>query len=127
MPGSSPPTTPAGCCCSARLDTGQWANPMGKQEFGETVTRCAVSETQEETRIRTEVTAIFGIYSDPGHVVYYDSDGGTRKDYEVILLDREVAAGVHGAAQPGVDRHDRVGRADTRAYLVIEPRERDEF
>jgi 8-oxo-dGTP pyrophosphatase MutT (NUDIX family) len=62
-----------------RRDTGQWAIPMGKQEFGETVTQCAVRETEEETGVLVEVTGLLGIYSNPGHVVYYDSDGETRQ------------------------------------------------
>lgn len=74
-----------------RRDTGQWAIPMGKQEFGETVTQCAVRETQEETGILVEVTGLLGVYSDPGHIVYYDSDGETRQEYEVILLGRPVS------------------------------------
>ncbi|MGH3281906.1 MAG: NUDIX hydrolase [Trebonia sp.] len=71
-----------------RRDTGQWAIPMGKQELGETVSQCAVRETVEETGITVEITGILGIYSDPGHIVYYDSDGETRQEYEVILLGR---------------------------------------
>ena len=73
-----------------RRDTGQWAIPMGKQELGETVAQCAVRETAEETGVTVEVTGILGIYSDPGHIVYYDSDGETRQEYEVILLGRPV-------------------------------------
>jgi 8-oxo-dGTP pyrophosphatase MutT (NUDIX family) len=74
-----------------RRDTGQWAIPMGKQELGETVTQCAVRETEEETGIKVEVTGLLGIYSDPGHVVYYDSDGETRQEYEIILLGRPLS------------------------------------
>lgn len=74
-----------------RRDTGQWAIPMGKQELGETVSQCAVRETAEETGITVEITGILGIYSDPGHIVYYDSDGETRQEYEVILLGRPVS------------------------------------
>jgi 8-oxo-dGTP pyrophosphatase MutT (NUDIX family) len=74
-----------------RRDTGQWAIPMGKQELGETVTQCAVRETEEETGVTVEVTGLLGIYSDPGHVVYYHSDGETRQEYEIILLGRPVS------------------------------------
>ena len=74
-----------------RRDTGQWAIPMGKQEFGETVSQCAVRETEEETGIRVEVTGLLGVYSDPGHVVLYTSDGETRQEYEVILLGRPLS------------------------------------
>lgn len=69
-----------------RRDTGQWAIPMGEQELGESVTQCAVRETAEETGVTVEVTGLLGIYSDPGHVVYYDSDGETRQEFEIILL-----------------------------------------
>jgi 8-oxo-dGTP pyrophosphatase MutT (NUDIX family) len=63
---------------------------MGKQELGETVTQCAVRETVEETGVTVEVTGLLGIYSDPGHVVRYDSDGETRQEFEIILLGRPV-------------------------------------
>lgn len=68
-----------------RRDTGQWAIPMGKQEMGETPTQCAVRETREETGIAVRVTGLLGIYSDPGHIVYYDSDGETRQEFEIIF------------------------------------------
>ena len=74
-----------------RRDTGQWAIPMGKQELGETVSQCAVRETEEETGVAVEVTGLLGIYSDPGHVVFYTSDGETRQEYEIILLGRPVS------------------------------------
>jgi len=74
-----------------RRDTGQWAIPMGKQELGETVSQCAVRETREETGVLVEVTGLLGVYSDPGHVVLYTSDGETRQEYEVILLGRPVS------------------------------------
>jgi 8-oxo-dGTP pyrophosphatase MutT (NUDIX family) len=74
-----------------RRDTGQWAIPMGKQELGETVAQCAIRETAEETGVTVEVTGLLGVYSDPGHIVYYESDGETRQEYEVILLGRPVS------------------------------------
>jgi ADP-ribose pyrophosphatase YjhB (NUDIX family) len=73
-----------------RRDTGQWAIPMGKQELGETVAQCAVRETREETGVTVEVTALLGIYSDPGHIVAY-TDGEVRQEYEIILLGRPVS------------------------------------
>lgn len=73
-----------------RRDTGQWAIPMGKQEFGETVAQCAIRETLEETGVTVEVTGILGVYSDPGHIVAY-TDGEVRQEYEVILTGRPVS------------------------------------
>src|SRR6266699_2279916 len=43
------------------------------------------------------------------------------------LLGREMAAGVHRPPQPGINRLDRVRRADDRPYLPVEPQERHEF
>jgi len=62
-----------------RRDTGQWAIPMGKQEIGETATQCAQRETHEETGVTVKVTGLLGIFSDPGHVVVYHSNGETRQ------------------------------------------------
>lgn len=73
-----------------RRDTGQWAIPMGKQEFGETIRDCAVRETQEETGVSVEITGLLGIYSDPGHIVAY-SDGEVRQEFEIILTGRPVS------------------------------------
>lgn len=72
-----------------RRDTGQWAIPIGKQEFGETPTQCAIRETLEETGVLTEITGLLGIYSDPGHIVAY-TDGEIRQEWELILLGRPV-------------------------------------
>ncbi|HEX3964816.1 MAG TPA: NUDIX domain-containing protein [Trebonia sp.] len=38
---------------------------VGKQELGETVAKCAIRETREETGVTVEVTGLLGIYSDP--------------------------------------------------------------
>ena len=84
-----------------RRDTGQWAIPMGKMEFGETPSQCAIRETFEETGVVAEVTGILGVYSDPGHIVAY-SDGEIRQEYEVILLGRAVS----GAPQANDEASD---------------------
>ncbi len=100
-----------------RRDTGQWAIPMGKQELGETVTVCAVRETEEETGVKVSITGLLGIFSDPGHLVVYQSNGETRQEYEVIFLGEPVsgrptvndeASDVHWYTRnelPGLDIH----------------------
>jgi hypothetical protein len=60
----------------------------------------------------------------PGRVEAHE---GQVEALEGGLLGREVAAGVHGAAQPGVDRLDRVGRADDCSYFPVEAQEWYEF
>lgn len=72
-----------------RRDTGQWAIPMGKQEFGESSGECAVRETEEETGILAEITGLLGVYSNPHHIVEY-SDGEIRQQYEVIYIGRPI-------------------------------------
>lgn len=74
-----------------RRDTDQWAIPMGKQDLGETPSQCAIRETEEETGVLVEITGLLGIYSDPGHIVYYTSDGECRQEFEVIFLGRPVS------------------------------------
>jgi 8-oxo-dGTP pyrophosphatase MutT (NUDIX family) len=73
-----------------RRDTGQWALPMGAMELGETVTQCAVRETEEETGIRVEIVSLVGIYTDPEHIVAY-GDGEVRQEYEITFLAKPVA------------------------------------
>jgi 8-oxo-dGTP pyrophosphatase MutT (NUDIX family) len=72
-----------------RRDTGQWAIPMGKQEFAESCAECAVRETEEETGILAEITGLLGVYSNPRHIVAY-TNGEIRQQYEVIYLGRPI-------------------------------------
>ena len=69
-----------------RRDTGQWALPGGKQDFGETPSQCAVRECKEETGITARVTGFLGVYSDPAHLVEYTSNGEVRQEFEVTLI-----------------------------------------
>src|ERR1700751_3258763 len=43
------------------------------------------------------------------------------------LLGREVAAGLHRATEPAIDRLDGICRADDGPYFPVEPQERHEF
>ncbi len=44
----------------------KWALPGGFVEYGEKVEDAVVREVFEETGLRTEISSLFGIYSDPG-------------------------------------------------------------
>jgi 8-oxo-dGTP pyrophosphatase MutT (NUDIX family) len=94
-----------------RRDTGQWAIPMGKQELGETVTACALRETEEETGVEVRITGLLGIFSDPGHIVLYHSNGETRQEYEIIFLGEPVSG------QPTVNDEASAVRWCTRSDL----------
>jgi 8-oxo-dGTP pyrophosphatase MutT (NUDIX family) len=77
----------------------------------------AERETHEETGITVKVTGLLGIFSDPGHVVLYHSNGETRQEYEIIFLGEPVsgdpaandgasAAGWYTRGElPGLDIH----------------------
>src|ERR1035438_4967864 len=61
------------------------------------------------------------------------SSGGVEADDDEVevleggLLGREVAAGLDRAAEPGVQRLDRVRRADQGPDLLVKAQERDEL
>jgi ADP-ribose pyrophosphatase YjhB (NUDIX family) len=72
-----------------RSDTGMWALPGGAQDLGESTAQAVIREVEEETGVRTEVTGISGIYSDPGHVIAYD-DGEVRQEFSICFYARPV-------------------------------------
>jgi 8-oxo-dGTP pyrophosphatase MutT (NUDIX family) len=74
-----------------RRDTGQWALPGGKQDFGESAAECAVRECEEETGIVAEVTGFLGVYSNPHHIVVYSSDGEARQQFEAVYIGRPIS------------------------------------
>jgi 8-oxo-dGTP pyrophosphatase MutT (NUDIX family) len=71
-----------------RSDNGNWALPGGAVDLGESLTQAAVRETLEETGIACEVTGLSGIYTDPGHVVLYTSNGEARQEFSIVLTAR---------------------------------------
>jgi 8-oxo-dGTP pyrophosphatase MutT (NUDIX family) len=73
-----------------RRDTGQWALPGGKQDFGESAAECAVRECEEETGIIAEITGFLGVYSNPKHIVVYSSNGEARQQFEVVYTGRPI-------------------------------------
>ena len=55
---------------------------------GERMTECAVRETLEETGVHCEVTGFVGMYTDPGHVIHYTSDGECRQECSFVFRAR---------------------------------------
>jgi 8-oxo-dGTP pyrophosphatase MutT (NUDIX family) len=73
-----------------RSDNGNWALPGGAIDLGESLAQAAVRETREETGIDCEVSGLTGIYTDPKHVILYESNGEVRQEFSIVLTARPV-------------------------------------
>jgi 8-oxo-dGTP pyrophosphatase MutT (NUDIX family) len=71
-----------------RSDNDNWALPGGGIELGESLVQAAVRETSEETGVDCEITGLVGIYTDPGHVILYTSNGEARQEFSIVLTAR---------------------------------------
>jgi len=88
-----------------RSDTGQWAIPGGKQEFGESAADCAIREGEEETGVLAEITGFLGVYSNPHHIVAYADAkfvSSTKRVYRPT--DRRRAPRQRGSPRRPLDR-----------------------
>ena len=79
-----------------RSDNENWAMPGGAVDLGESLAQAAIRETKEESGIDCEITGLTGIYTDPGHVLLYTSNGEVRQEFSIVP-DR---AGGRRAADP---------------------------
>ena len=57
-------------------------------DLGESLAQAAVRETMEESGIDCEITGLSGIYTDPGHVILYTSNGEVRQEFSIVLTAR---------------------------------------
>ena len=71
-----------------RSDNDNWALPGGAIDIGESLAQAAVRETREETGVDCEITGLVGIYTDPGHVILYTSNGEVRQECSIVLTAR---------------------------------------
>lgn len=68
-----------------RTDNDNWSLPGGAMDLGESLGQTAIRETFEETGIEIELTGVSGIYTNPGHVLEYTSDGEVRQEFSVVF------------------------------------------
>jgi 8-oxo-dGTP pyrophosphatase MutT (NUDIX family) len=99
-----------------RSDNENWALPGGGVEVGESLAQAAVRETREESGIDCEVTGLSGIYTDPGHVILYTSDGEVRQEFSIVLSAR--ATGGQPAASSETTEVRWVAPGDLGSYQM---------
>lgn len=99
-----------------RSDNDNWALPGGAVDIGESLAQAAVRETREESGIDCEVTGLSGIYTDPGHVMLYTSNGEVRQEFSVVLTARATGGQLTTSAETSQARW--VPRGEVTVYQM---------
>ena len=99
-----------------RSDNGNWALPGGGVDIGESLPQAGVRETREESGIDCEITGLTGIYTDPGHVILYTSNGEVRQEFSVVLIARATGGQLAGSSETSEARW--VPRAEIAGFQM---------
>lgn len=97
-----------------RTDNGRYALPGGGMDLGESITDAAIRETSEETGLAIEIVRLVGIYTNPGHLIEYTSDGEVRQEFAVVF-----------AARP--ESGDLTTSGESSEVLWVSPTDLNEF
>ncbi len=100
-----------------RADNELYSLPGGPQQVGETISAAAVRQVKAGTGIDIEVTGLIGIYSDPEHVISYDT-GEIRQEFAIAFRGRPLG----GSPHPGTDSTEVLWVEQALLYeLTIHP------
>ncbi|MFE3057110.1 NUDIX hydrolase [Nocardia sp. NPDC059239] len=81
-----------------RADNGLYSIPGGGVEAGETISEAVVREVREETGIDVQVTALIGVFSNPGHVIAY-TDGEVRQEFSICFNAESIGGGLRTSSE----------------------------
>jgi ADP-ribose pyrophosphatase YjhB (NUDIX family) len=96
-----------------RSDNDNWALPGGAVDLGESLAQAAVRETKEESGIDCEIIGLTGIYTDPGHVILYTSNGEVRQEFSIVLAARATGGQPTPSSETSEVRWVSLGEAGT--------------
>jgi len=86
-----------------RADNGLWCLPGGAVDPGESVEEACTREVFEETGLRSRVTRLVGVYSDPHKLVEYPD--GAKAQIVALSFEAEITGGEMGLSNEtsGID------------------------
>lgn len=103
----------AATCLGSSERAWETASPVpGPGRFGESLPRPPSRETCEESGIECEVSGLSGIYTDPGHVILYTSDGEVRQEFSIVLTARAVSGKLTPSSETSEARWVPLGEVD---------------
>lgn len=81
-----------------RTDNDLWALPGGGHDPGESISDTVRREVREETGVDCVVEGLFGVYTNPRHVMAYD-DGEVRQQFSLGFRARMVGGQLRGSSE----------------------------